>query len=132
LEELHEFIDGVEGSMPIGFGSKELEVYDCPVCGKEVTTKDSKCIRCGADHQELRKQKEGIKVQMMECPACGMGVREDATFCQNCRVEFIEDEELEVLECPMCGVNIDPSATSCYNCGVRFLIERKIDGGFDL
>jgi DNA-directed RNA polymerase subunit RPC12/RpoP len=90
------------------------------------------CVRCGADYKKLGKQKEGPIVQIVECPACGNGVREDATFCSNCKVEFIEDEEEEVLECPMCGVTIDPSATSCYNCGVKFLIDRKIDGDFNL
>jgi DNA-directed RNA polymerase subunit RPC12/RpoP len=132
LEELDDFIEGIEGTIPIGFEEEEFEVFECPVCGKDNKTKDPKCVRCGADYQKLRKQKEKPKLEIMECPACGKEVGEDAAFCPNCRVEFIGEEELEVLECPMCGATIDPSATSCYNCGVEFVIERKIDGGFEI
>jgi hypothetical protein len=72
VEELDEFIVGVEGSLLVGGEVKELEagklgICECPVCGKEIEEHDTKCPRCGVgfasiqDLQLLHHQKQEDK-----------------------------------------------------------------------
>ncbi len=54
VEELGEYIESVEEGLPEVVGAEEIEVLEievieCPVCGKQIEAKVSKCPRCGVE-----------------------------------------------------------------------------------
>ncbi len=51
-KELEEYIERIKETLPenVGFqgvGIREMDVSDCPVCGKKIEARVNKCPRCG-------------------------------------------------------------------------------------
>ena len=73
----------------------------CVICGTWVLPAEELCSTCGADltinppEKILQKVEAGHSHDLFLCPFCGAFISKEATQCEICGVEFVEEEEEE-------------------------------------
>ncbi len=65
-----------------------MALVNCPICGKSVSDKAEKCVRCGYSLKSRN---------FIRCKECGAILEDDDTICKNCGCP-IEEDEPEISE----------------------------------
>ncbi len=94
----HEMESEDSDSPPEPEEEEEMDMYECHVCGEDITEDDKICDNCGAvldeeNVEEASEQEEYEEEHVYECPNCGAEIDEDDKSCSNCGVLFEEEQE---------------------------------------
>jgi hypothetical protein len=73
------------------------DLYECPVCGSDITADAQKCPICNTEFGDMEWMKEELSMtlnKLMDCPSCGAEVTEYSSICPECGIEFIRSDKL--------------------------------------
>jgi predicted RNA-binding Zn-ribbon protein involved in translation (DUF1610 family) len=91
VEPSIEMLEGFIGEI------NRTDLYECPVCGSDISANEIKCPVCATEFGDMEWMKEELSMtlnELMECPSCGAEVTEYSSICPECGVEFIRNDKL--------------------------------------